>query len=455
MRSVPILVQDDYVSVKTGFEKLKSIAPNSSHTGLVSEVLQVPSIDFARKVLALTQNKEIFYYYISPDASLRFLTIGEIFQLRLSESSLDNARKEIFSSHVIVNASGKAEFPLLFLQKKFNKADAAEWSDFEDSVFIPEFIFLHNQTGDYVIRNSFSGQISPKNLQTAYADIKDHTKFRKFFPELLPHPEDSAQWSNSIREIRGKITEGAIQKAVLSRHIEYAFDVEPEYSAVIANLEKQSMAYRFAFQRGESFVAGASPEKLFSITGDTIYSEAIAGSAKRGKTEEEDDAHAAGLLSSEKERFEHDCVVRFIASALQNHTTAVQFDTTPEIKKLFRIMHLRTKIQADGIWDINLDNLISDLYPTPATCGEPKETAYSLINRLETHSRGLYCGLSGWLTNEQNGNFYILLRLALLVNNRMHLYAGCGIVNDSDAEKEFEESQYKAESIMKLFYNED
>jgi menaquinone-specific isochorismate synthase len=359
---------------------------------------------------------------------------------------------------VILDESGEAEFPLIFLQKLFNKADASEWKDFEDSVFIPEFVFLQDMTGNYIIHNCYSDNYTPaslRDLKYLYSNKGKNPQSKKFLPVLLDALNDRSTWSESINEIKEQITKNIIQKAVLSRHMQYSYTGQPDYTAVAANLEKQTSAYRFAFQRGNSFVAGASPEKLYSLIGNTIYSEAIAGSAKRGRTEEEDMQNAAELMNSCKERFEHDCVVQFIASALSKYSSSVAFSSTPEIKRLLRIMHLRTEIQAEGIRNVNLDNVISDLHPTPATCGEPKETAYSLINRLETHSRGLYCGLSGWLTNKQNGNFYILMRLALLTDMQMHVYAGCGIVKDSDADTEFEESQYKAESIIRLFYNED
>jgi isochorismate synthase len=451
VRSVTILVQDDYVRVKTGFEKIE----DTCRTAFASKVLQVPSIDFTRKIAALAQSKEIFYQYISPDASLRFLTVGEIYRRSLSGTSLNAAEAIVYSSFTVLDESGKAEFPLLFLQKMFNKAEAPEWSDFEDSVFIPEFVFLQDSTSCYIIQNSYKEHSSSGLLETTYATPDENTRREKFTPVLPDDPEDKTQWEQSISEMRDAIISGTIQKAVLSRHMQYSFNTEPKYTAVAGNLEKQTSAYRFSFQRGNSFIAGASPEKLFSIEGNTIYSEAIAGSAKRGSTGEEDMINAAGLMNSEKERFEHDCVVQFIASALRKHARSVTFNQVPEIKKLLRIMHLRTEIKAEEIQHADLDNVISDLYPTPATCGEPKEIAYELINRLETHSRGLYCGLSGWLTNKQNGNFFILLRLALLKNKQMHVYAGCGIVKDSDADREYEESQYKAESIIKLFYNED
>ncbi len=446
-----ILVQDDYVSVKTGFEKIE----DSYRTAFASKVLQAASIDFTRKIASLSQSEEIFYQYISPDASLRFLTVGEIYRENLSDTSLNTAGSKLFSSYTVLDESGKTEFPLLFLQKMFNKSEAPEWSDFEDSIFIPEFVFLKNPVGCFIIQNSFEAQSSSTLLKVIYAIPEDDAGQEKCAPVLLDAPEDKTQWANSIAEMQNAILNGTIQKAVLSRHMQYSFETEPEYAVVADNLEKQTSAYRFSFRRGKSFIVGASPEKLFSLEGDTIYSEAIAGSAKRGKSEEEDSANAADLMNSEKERFEHDCVVQFIASALRRHARNVTFNKVPEIKKLLRIMHLRTEIRAEGFRRADLDNVISDLYPTPATCGDPKEIAYALINSLETHSRGLYCGLSGWLTNKQNGNFYILLRLALLKDKQMHVYAGCGIVKDSNAGGEYEESQYKAESIIKLFYNED
>jgi len=427
---------------------------NTPH--VTSYVLRLGSIDFSSKILNLMAGEETFYYYISPDASVRFLTVGEIFRKNLAACSLDDAQKEIFPNHRTISKTDDVEFPLLFLQKMFNKENSPLWNDFENAVVIPEFVFICREADSFIIANSY-GEVPGivNKLIHVFATQNIHPATQKFAPVLTEDVQSKKRWHQSIAEIQSEIESGEIQKAVLSQYKDYTYTDSPNFDTVLKNLEKQTHTYRFAFRRGKSFVAGASPEKLFSLREQVLYSEAIAGSTPRGQSLADDAFLSEELMNSKKERFEHECVVKFIATALSKHAQTVAYNDTPTIKKLLRIMHLRTEIQAKCVNEIKFDDVINDLYPTPATCGEPKEKAFALINRLETHSRGLYCGLSGWLTNKQNGDFYILLRLALLKDNHMHVFAGCGIVHESDAGKEYEESQYKAESIIRLFYDEN
>ena len=96
-------------------------------------------------------------------------------------------------------------------------------------------------------------------------------------------------------------------------------------------------------------------------------------------------------------------------------------------------------------------NLLKDLYPTPAICGFPKETALHFIKKSENYRRGLYSGIIGWFNLEENGEFVVALRSALAVNNKIIAFAGNGIVDDSNPETEFKETELKLKTILSLF----
>ena len=424
------------------------------------------SLDFKSKVVNLLHTEEPFFYYISPDCSLRFLTIGEIAEWELSKYNIDSIQKMIFpagqKTHGQSAAISNVEFPLLFLKKMFNKELDPLWSDFSSRLYIPEIIFLSGEQGTFVILNVLSSNSSTVEqssvsgiLDLVYTEIAVSVQKEVFHPVQIIDEGRKATWRNAVESIQSEIRNGTISKAVLSRHISFTLNTAPDYVALFENLDKQILTHRYIIQNGCSTIAGASPERLFSFANGTLFSEAIAGSSPRGKSDSEDAQFESELLHSSKELFEHQCVTNFIVTALRKHMSHVRYSSKPSVKKMLRLMHLWTKIEADGFSNFNLHSLINDLYPTPATCGEPKEKAASLISELEPHARGLYCGLQGWVTNRQNGEFFILLRFALLQAELMHVFAGCGIVQESDADNEFEESHYKAQSIIKLFYDEN
>ena len=99
--------------------------------------------------------------------------------------------------------------------------------------------------------------------------------------------------------------------------------------------------------------------------------------------------------------------------------------------------------------------LLKELYPTPAICGYPKDTAYQMIKKMESHRRGLYSGIIGWFNFDNVGEFAIAIRSALSINNKIIAYAGGGIVEDSDPESEYEETELKLKTILNLFNDEN
>jgi len=96
-------------------------------------------------------------------------------------------------------------------------------------------------------------------------------------------------------------------------------------------------------------------------------------------------------------------------------------------------------------------HLLKELFPTPAVCGLPKETASHLIKKMESYRRGLYSGIIGWFNFNDEGEFAVAIRSALSTNNKLHAFAGCGIVEDSDPESEYKETELKLKTIMSLF----
>ena len=121
------------------------------------------------------------------------------------------------------------------------------------------------------------------------------------------------------------------------------------------------------------------------------------------------------------------------------------------LKKLHNIQHLHTVLNSELVEDTNMFEIIEAIYPTAAICGEPRDKALSLIKKIEDYKRGLYSGLIGYFNLNDEGEFVVGIRSALLHENKLFAYAGCGIVEGSDPEKEFQETELKLKVDFVLF----
>jgi menaquinone-specific isochorismate synthase len=212
--------------------------------------------------------------------------------------------------------------------------------------------------------------------------------------------------------------------------------------------------YTFTYRNGDSVFFGVSPEKLFKISDGFIETDALAGSIPRGTSQDEDDKFTQELLQSEKNLAEQKSVVDFILEQLTPVTEKILFDSHPSIKKYRNIQHLYSQIRAKLKQNTSIFSLLELLHPTPAVCGMTKIEALKTINELEDFDRGMYAGVLGWFNLENEGEFIVGIRSALLCGKLLRAFAGCGIVAGSESLSEFNETELKLKPILSLFTNE-
>ncbi len=252
-----------------------------------------------------------------------------------------------------------------------------------------------------------------------------------------------------------KITNGVFKKVVLSREVCLELKTSTNVTKLLNDLSaKYPRCYTFAFNKNNSLFLGASPEKLAKFSNNQIEVDALAGSAPRGETLEEDLNYENFLLNSEKNLNEQQAVVSFINQLLEDITENIYFKKNPVIRKLPNIQHLWTVITAKLKNDYKLFDVLKALHPTPAICGTPWKTARDFILDIEPHDRGLYSGNIGWFNFNGSGEFAVAIRSALIKNKKLYAYAGCGIVEGSEPNLEFEESEIKLKPILSLFVDE-
>jgi isochorismate synthase len=251
-------------------------------------------------------------------------------------------------------------------------------------------------------------------------------------------------WRELVAFVARGIRDGNLgaRKVVLARAEHARVDVPIE--EVLRRLAEANPGCTiFAFAAGEACFVGATPERLVALHDGTATTMALAGSAPRGASPEEDARLAAKLLTDQKERTEHALVVDALRDDLAPLYTRLIAEAEPRIHALSTVQHLVTPVRAQIDPDCTVLDVVARLHPTPAVGGAPRSRALELIRQFELLDRGWYAAPLGWVDARGQGEFVVGLRSALVRNGTATLFAGCGIVGDSDPETEFLESGWK------------
>ncbi|MFQ5879157.1 MAG: isochorismate synthase MenF [Dehalococcoidia bacterium] len=264
--------------------------------------------------------------------------------------------------------------------------------------------------------------------------------------------EDDAQanrWKEAVDSVVGEIRQGVVEKLVLAREVRARCVQGLDPGAVMRRLRSgYGDCTIFAFARGDSCFLGATPERLVRLDGQVVRAMCLAGSGGRGTSADEDRRLGEALLADGKERHEHALVVRALRDALGPLCSRLHVAETPVLLRTPDLQHLYTPVEGvlKGRGDIL--GLVRRLHPTPAAGGLPREAALSLIRSYEPFQRGWYAGPVGWMDGSGGGEFVVAIRSALLKGDEAWLYAGCGLVAESDAEREYQESCLKLRSML-------
>ena len=248
-----------------------------------------------------------------------------------------------------------------------------------------------------------------------------------------------------------RIRSGELEKVVLAREVRAEAPRAHDPAALFGALrELFPSCYCFCVGTPEATFLGASPELLVRRRGAGAQTVALAGSARRSADPAVDDHLGEQLRRSEKNRSEHAIVVRRIERALRPHSVWVEAGREPALIKVANIQHLATPIHAQLADPRSAVELVGLLHPTPAVGGEPGPDAVAMIAELERLDRGWYAGPVGWTDATEDGEFCVALRSALLRDRTAHLFAGAGIVVDSDPAAELAETELKLDALLPL-----
>jgi isochorismate synthase len=264
--------------------------------------------------------------------------------------------------------------------------------------------------------------------------------------ERTPVVAGRERFMAQVREIKSNISTGAFQKAVLSRIRAIDgnyFDIVPKLFQAICRRHPNAFAY--LFKTDDHFWMGASPEPLLRLRDGNVSTVSLAGTRPYATKHMDINKWTA------KEVLEQEYVTRYIHDVLRAFEIRDYRVTSPYVKKAGNLLHLRTDFSL-GYDQINgrLWELVDALHPTPAVAGQPKEDAIRFIKRLEPHDREYYTGFLGPVMPNRQIDLFVNLRCMKITPKHLSLYVGGGITLDSDPSDEWDETRWKAESLLRI-----
>lgn len=328
------------------------------------------------------------------------------------------------------------------------------------TVFLPKWQITYRENGCTVVANlAIHSEIhlesTTDGLWQTLQTIRS-THYQLLSPNLS-HQEllkkrdvaDTHHFQQAVLSALESIQTQVFNKVVLAHAVDIISPLPFHLVQSLNNLRHlHPDCYLFAISNGKGqHFMGASPERLISLRNRQLVTDALAGSAPRGKTTCEDAFLANSLLNSAKEMHEHQVVLEFITRQL------CQLGLTPQpsplrLLQLSNIQHLQTPIQARVPGGIHLLDAVAELHPTPAVAGVPRDIACEHIRRYEAFERSLYAAPIGWVDHQGNGEFAVGIRSALIDGCHARLYAGAGIVAGSAPERELAEVQLKLQALL-------
>ena len=249
-----------------------------------------------------------------------------------------------------------------------------------------------------------------------------------------------ASWELVVADAVRRIRAGELDKVVLARDLVAELDEPLDVRAPLARLAER---YPSCWTFHVDGLFGATPEMLVRRERGLVTSRVLAGTIRRTGDDAHDLALAATLARSSKDLEEHEFAVRSVADALAPYCLSMNVPESPFVLHLPNVMHLATDVTGvldDGTTSLGL---AAALHPSAAVGGTPTRVAVDLIGELERMDRGRYAGPVGWMDADGDGEWGIALRSAEYDGNRVRLFAGCGIVADSDPEAELAEAAAK------------
>ncbi|UQS84140.1 isochorismate synthase [Bombilactobacillus thymidiniphilus] len=317
-------------------------------------------------------------------------------------------------------------------------------------IFIPKILLSYHANKWQLIVVS-AQTVDLENLLT---QIKQQSALKTAATELFAYHEVMPRkWAASVEKIVQQIQQQKVNKVVLARTAEGQLGSYCPENIWLQLQKQHPNAYHILLRAKNAALLSATPERLVKFANGQVLTGAVAGTTTKINDAKIDHKRAQALLQDPKNLGEHQLVVQGITTALQQLNLQVQHPKQPQILATANLQHLFTPIQAHGRFDPL--QILAKLHPTPALGGDPKQTALTLICQEELQGRGLFGAPIGYLTLAQTGEWAVNIRSGLLKEQTLTLWAGAGIVADSDPTSELQETSNKLKSLLLAFNVKD
>jgi menaquinone-specific isochorismate synthase len=430
---------------------------------LLSITLALPDLPFRRLPAGLTG----YRYCACPESRRYLLGLGNA--ISAVAAGAGRLRKvcdtfgELRRRWVHADPDDTGLQPHAFVAFAFDQGDTMEheWAGFPNTLLEVPAVLLQSEgmvtamtftchpakaTSDSAILSAWLDDA--ERILTSVSTSPGPAAFPNPLTRIAMQPEEE-DWLALAERATSSIRTTALHKVVLARRVTVQAQRRLDPVRVMA-----ALAYRYpactqiAVDVGDSVLVAASPERLVEVRAGTVASDAIAGTARRSANEAVDRRLETRLLACAKSRHEHALVVNHIAEGLTDYCSELRIPDEPEILSLRFIHHLHSPISGRLEEACALPDLLERLHPTPAVGGAPTEQALAWLKVHEPLRRGWYTGAMGWVTPSGDGEFAVVLRCALVRGRHADLFAGAGIVGDSDPAAELEETELKLQTLL-------
>lgn len=463
------------VSRETLDRELRDALAEAAHRDgrtLVSVSLPFECQDPVATVFASRRAGEPFFCWEQPDRGLTLAALGRVHEVnsrgsnRFVEVAADCAH--LSGEAILRGEAGFTTGPVWTGGFSFHDEGTAggrdpdpAWSSFDPaSMILPGLTIQSSEAGTFLTVNLMAG---PGQDETGLIDAAVARVTALSHPELPmidPHPtrqptiesvRSPQAYERSVAAAVERIRSGQIEKVVLAREVVVRAASAHDPAAIFGALRVGfPSCFNFCVGTGEATFIGASPELLVRCAGRGVSTVGLAGSTRRSSDPAVDDHLAQQLLGSGKDRSEQEVVVRRIVKTLSRISVWVEAADEPEIIKVANIQHLGTPVYAQLAQPRTAIELAGLLHPTPAVGGEPWKKANKAMAEIEEMDRGWYAGPVGWMDGSGDGEFCVGLRSALIRDRDAHLFAGVGVVADSDPAAELAETEIKLGALLPL-----
>ncbi|MGB5407912.1 MAG: isochorismate synthase [Thiogranum sp.] len=409
-----------------------------------------------------------YLYWARPDRDLQQLGLGEAWRTTASGpqrfDTLSNALRQLECNWQRGHPPGSpGPGPGVFCALAFAPDDSMTtcWEGLPNSILFVPRILLRSEAGQTSLTFTCTG----KELQQAEAVLSDWSGLIKQLCQAVsasqkPTGEDSQQavrvtpqtdtsWTEAVQRAIDSIKSGQLDKVVTARRVRLEASRSFEATKILSRLARlYPSCLLLAIKLGGNTVISATPERLATLRNRSIRCDALGGTTSRSQDSGRDRQLALRLLNSHKTQHEHALVVKSIQAALEPLCRQLALPDTPAVVKLRNLQHLWTGIKGTLRSGVSLLDAARRLHPTPAVAGTPTATACRWLQDHENLARGWYSGIVGWLQPNGDGELSVLLRCAVLQGRSAELFAGAGIVADSDPQAELQETEIKLRAML-------